>query len=108
MCNYTVRSECVVLVVARRGTEIANTRAGGSGAARPRTGLSDATRILIFSEEIQSYQASNVNVHVRGRTRSALVFICMAHENKVLCSVLPRIIFRCYYAVVVCGVVHAF
>ena len=69
----------MVLVVARRGTEIANTRAGGSGAARPRTGLSDATRILIFSEEIQSYQASNVNVHVRGRTRSALVFICIWH-----------------------------
>ena len=99
----------MVLVVARRGTEIANTRAGGSGRGpqgrvRGFERKSDATRILIFSEEIQSYQASNVDVHVRGRTRSALVFICMAHENKVLCSVLPRIIFRCYYAVVVCGV----
>jgi len=40
----------------------------------------------------------------RTDTFRACVYMYMAHENKVLCSVLPRIIFRCYYAVVVCGV----
>ena len=114
VCNYTVRSECVVLVncsAPRDGnSKYTRRRFRGRKAAYGVERKSDATRNLIFSEEI--YRATKratwtcmcADGHVprlclyvwHMKTRFSVLFCAAGYISLLL------------YAVVVCGVVHAF